>query len=260
VQRQLIAASSANGEIISRTLHFTLVLERLVQKMAADYRFMIAIRDHLQHKRATLGITSTYEKDGFISSFLNIRQATHEIFFPLKAVTMDHVFHSFVHNRTQGFFSADHLFWSKIGVSGNILEATLTEFVSGFRENAKVGLYLMLHPHHSLNLEGGERRYEYQFKPGWEPLYESWNGAFITGNMDNLHLLYPKLLIPAVIGARQHEYMFPRALALWCSISFYLLYKAQQRPRHVLPQHQELAALWGALNAQHLASLERKRS
>ncbi|MCP4475900.1 MAG: hypothetical protein GY821_15310 [Gammaproteobacteria bacterium] len=55
----------------------------------------------------------------------------------------------------------------------------------------------------------------------WVNLYISWNMAFILGNLDEYHLLLPKLLIPSTLSAKYGNYMSGRVLSLWMTILFY---------------------------------------
>ena len=235
-----------------RIIHHILVLDCLIKKMVADYRFMISLKAHLFQKRASYGLNATVQKDGLLQTFLAIRSATNETFFAFKTATMDYVFETFCTNRENGCFPESHDVSAKIGVAINILEAALTDFFAGNFANARVGFYLMRHPHDKLELDAKDQRYYYRYKKGWESLYETWNLAFILGNMKNLDLLLPKLLAPSVIGAQKDEYLFHRALGLWCSINFYLFRKLKGVPDKESPFAHKIASRLGELNLEKL--------
>ena len=59
----------------------------------------------------------------------------------------------------------------------------------------------------------------FAFHQDWVSLYETWNMAFILGELNNLHYLFPKLLIPSVLNAKSENFLGARIIALWLSIN-----------------------------------------
>jgi len=89
-------------------------------------------------------------------------------------------------------------------------------------------------------------------------MYETWNFAFITGNLDFPNLLYPKLLIPSVILADANSYLYKRVLALWLSIHFYLMASLAGHDHHAFSFHRNLSTLWGKINLSYSNYLQEK--
>ena len=130
----------------------------------------------------------------------------------------------------------------------NIVEAVIEDKRTHNEDNALAGIALAINPAEDVRFESESRVIEYVLSPEWTRLYETWNLAFITANMQSLQLFYPKLLIPQVLCAESNDYMFNRALSLWTSINFYLLTKASKRPETELSGKEALARRWGEIN------------
>ena len=97
------------------------------------------------------------------------------------------------------------------------------------------------------------------FEQDWVSLYESWNLAFILSELDDLHILFPKLFIPSVINATDKNYMASRIITLWLSINT-LLFKEFDQDKKVLgPKNKkEMAKVWGEINKKYaLAFIEK---
>lgn len=244
MERGLIPAVAPGEPMVVRTLHNMMVLNRLVQEMARDWTLMSEVHTYLLGKREELGI-----RPDFIASILDIYKITGEIFEPVKAKTMDWVFNEYDTIRSTGVITPTQIRARQIGTSVNILEAVITDRIAQNRDNALTGLAMAINPARTLAVTGENREVSYYFAPGWASLYQSWNLAFITGNLDNLDLLYPKLLIPQVMNADGDSYMFNRVLALWTSINFFLFRKAEGKPDVVFLQGKDLARPWGEINA-----------
>ena len=161
---------------------------------------------------------------------------------------MDWVFTEYQRIREQGYIADEEIAARQKGTSFNILEASIAENLHGFSDNAMAGIALAVNPPETLRIVGENAFMEYEFPPQWVSLYESWNLAFITGNIPYLHVIYPKLLIPSVINASPDDYLFNRALALWTSINFHLFAQLTQQPDYPIANAQEMAQLWGEIN------------
>jgi len=91
---------------------------------------------------------------------------------------------------------------------------------------------------------------------GWINLYESWNMCFILSELNNLHILFPKLLIPSVLSAKQGDYMYTRVIALWLSINHYTLRQLKKLPEVKGPVNRdEMVRAWGAINKKYADQL-----
>ncbi|MBF0314209.1 MAG: hypothetical protein HQK52_12400 [Oligoflexia bacterium] len=137
----------------------------------------------------------------------------------------------------------------------NILEAVGEDLLQGNRDNAHAGLVLATNPFSGTHLIEKTREYKHHFDPHWASLYETWNLAFITANIGDLRVLYPKLLIPSVINAAPEDYLYYRTLSLWLALKLYLYAKIKDQKEHreelKVPHSSELAQILGAINAKY---------
>lgn len=245
LEKNLIEKASSRPMIL-RTIHHMFLLETIISAMYHDWTLMVDVGNHFARKRQELGARAD-----FIGSAIDIGRATGDLFFVAKAKTIDGVFKRFQTIRGNNYLAESEAAGSKLCLVLNITEAVVTDNLQGHRNNALVGIGLSLNPLESVALEGEERILRYYLSQEWTSLYETWNLAFITGKMDNLHLLYPKLLIPSVIDAPSNDYLFNRSLALWTGINFYLLNKLAKASVVHLPKAKELSLLWGEINLKY---------
>ena len=158
----------------------------------------------------------------------------------------------------------------------NILEATITEFNKGFIDNAFAGYVLKegckdSREEDMVYKKGPVLPYSYDSKspfkvdhkknnywssngysPEWKKLYESWNAAFVLSELDDLHLILPKLFIPSQIDINSKQYMFNRVFALWNTINFALYRKYDGiSPTPGLSNRVKMAQEWGKINKKH---------
>lgn len=243
---------------IHRLIHVVFILDRLTRSMFEDRNFAKALYEHCMEKRQHLGIRS-----GRLPSFKDIYRCTGEFFLATKIVSIDIVFNTWErsrlcervpHIKKQGFIPFN---W---GLVGNILEAVVTEKINGFKDNALAGVALAVNPNQGASVVGEKRHLEHNLIDGWTSLYSSWNLAFITGNLDNLDLYYPKLLVPQVLCAGSKQYLYNRVLALWLSLNFDLFRRARSLPNRVLPNRKPLAQLWGRINLKHAKKMVRQHN
>lgn len=153
----------------------------------------------------------------------------------------------------------------------NIYEAGITEYNNGFKANAFSAHVLSEDVKKHCRREGfksgdvlpdGDLSGFYQsilnrnnqfpsfsFKQEWVSLYLSWNMAFILGELNNLHFLFPKLLIPSVLNAKPENFLGARIISLWLSINSALFLKLEGSERLEGPSNrQEMATAWGEIN------------
>jgi len=144
----------------------------------------------------------------------------------------------------------------KKGLTINVLEATATDFFHWRFSNAWVGYELSkLHPS-KIEIAGEDREVHYVNNMDYARLYETWNLAFITGNLDFPNFTYPKLLIPSVILADANTYLYHRVLALWLTINIYLMADLSGK-QHITYQGQsDIADLWGKVNVKYTEYLK----
>jgi hypothetical protein len=89
----------------------------------------------------------------------------------------------------------------------------------------------------------------------WQSLYITWNMAFILGNLDNLDILFPKLLIPSVLSVRSNQFIEPRVISLWFSINN-VIFRLEQGKNLPAPKNRtEMAQEWGKINKKYAIEL-----
>mmetsp|Transcript_10061 Transcript_10061/g.16702 ORF Transcript_10061/g.16702 Transcript_10061/m.16702 type:complete len:309 (+) Transcript_10061:431-1357(+) len=211
--------------------------------MANDWEFMVEVEEHLLAKRESFGIPSD-----FMASVIKLHEVTGKLFGPIKTKTMDWAVSEYHKIRERGDILASEIAANQKGLKFNILEAAINENLNGYTDNAMTGIALAIIPPDSVRLVGNNSFLEYELSQEWVSLYESWNLAFITGNLPYLHVLIPKLLIPAVIDAEPNDYIFNRALSLWVSINFFLYAQLIEEEDYAIPNFGGMSQLWGEIN------------
>jgi len=235
---------SDEKDIIKRTVHHTYLLELITKEMASDRQLMMEVQSHLLAARERLGLPSDFYDFAILFSSL-----TGQLFEAIKTKTLDWVFQQYGVIQDRGEILPAESQARSQGLTLNILEACIAENLNGFQNNAMAGIALAINPTEEVRVVGEERFLEYELSQDWVSLYESWNLAFITGNVQYLNLLYPKLLIPSVIDAEPDKYMFSRALSLWVSGNFFLFAQITHKHEPVVPNAHVLAKLWGEINS-----------
>jgi hypothetical protein len=80
--------------------------------------------------------------------------------------------------------------------------------------------------------------------------------AFILGELNNLHYLFPKLLIPSVLCSSSENFLGARIVSLWISINSALLLNFNRVDKLTAPDHRrEMAAAWGEINRRYAEDL-----
>jgi len=169
------------------------------------------------------------------------------------------------------------------GLCMNIYEAGITEYKKGFESNAFCAHVLSeeitknphpqvfrksnIFPEHAKNnfykslADKNNISSTIDFHKDWVNLYGTWNMAFILGELDNLHILFPKLLIPSVIDARNESYMTTRAIALWLSINTILFRKLDGKKEVKGPKNKKkMAKVWGNLNKKYALKFSKEHT
>lgn len=141
-------------------------------------------------------------------------------------------------------FSDEQELGRRKGLALNILEATLTDQIAGFTDNAKAGAVLMEAWAHGMTMRDGKIIYE--VSDDWVTLYQCWNMAFILGNLRNMDILLNKLLAPMVSDVQSDEYLSGRSLLLYLSISLYLQRLKADNVEPKFPGQTRLAEILGA--------------
>jgi len=86
----------------------------------------------------------------------------------------------------------------------------------------------------------------------WVSLYLSWNMAFILGELNNLHYLFPKLLIPSLLCSESDNFIGVRIISLWISVNSSLFLNFNNIEKITGPSHRkEMAVAWGEINQRY---------
>ena len=164
----------------------------------------------------------------------------------------------------------------------NIYEAGATEYKNGFSNNALAAHVLAedvlyhCHPEHYLqrqvipenaksdfytSLMGDNFVPVVNLSEEWKNLYLTWNMAFVLGELNNLHYLLPKLLIPSVLCAKSDNFLGVRIISLWVSINYALFLNFNHTEKLTAPENRrEMAELWGEINRKYAEAFYKKNS
>ena len=160
----------------------------------------------------------------------------------------------------------------------NIYEAGVTEYKNGFKKNAMSAHTLSEDVLKSCHRESFEVRKVYpkgeidsfyhslggndnyfpvvSLREDWVNLYLTWNMAFILGELNNLHYLFPKLLIPSVLCSESENFLGARIISLWLSINNSLFLNFNNNKKFIGPKkRKEMAQAWGEINSKYAKSL-----
>ncbi len=167
------------------------------------------------------------------------------------------------------------------GLRLNICEAGITEYKGGFKSNA-LSAYALVeelkkNPRNQIFKKGNifpeqikgsfynslknknNLSSTISFSKDWVDLYETWNMAFILSKLEDLDILFPKLLIPSVINSKSENYMTTRVMALWLSINTLLFRKLDNKKEIKGPKNKiEMAHAWGDINKKYALELSEK--
>jgi hypothetical protein len=246
LERELIpkVSDEKSRAIIKRSLHHAFLLDALTEEIVDDLSFMTAIQKHLLAKRAAFGIRG--DLVGALEDFKRLYRG--RMFEPTKFVSADLVYTTRAMIRQRGSITEVELKDGQASLKLNILEAAVTENAAGFGDNALVGAALSAIPPKTITLESSTTAFELDVSPEWASLFESWNLAFVTGNVTHLQIVYPVLFIPSVIGADSQDFLFRRSSALWPSTLFMQIAVLTGKPDAPVPNKHALARLHGQTN------------
>jgi len=228
------------------------LLDKIVDRLANDVTFMVNVKNHIQ--KAVDAMTPHHSLLGRVYDLFKAAG----LFGVAKAFTIDNTVEDYEKFRKRGSLTQDEEESRKRGLELNVAEATAADFAHRYWSNAAAGKALAQWHPSAIRVVGENRTMEYVNDMDYARLYETWNFAFITGNLDFPNLLYPKLLIPSVILADANSYLYKRVLALWLSIHFYLMASLSGHDHHAFSFHKELATLWGKINHSYSNYLQEK--
>jgi hypothetical protein len=241
--------------LIRRSVHHMYLLDKIVSKMAESDEFMNKMQQFVNGK-----VKEMAPHKSFIGHLYDLYRAA-GVFGVVKSLTIDGTVSDYKKFREQSTLTPFQVTERSAGLTLNVLEATTTDFLHGYLDNAWVGKVLAgLHPK-TIEVGGPQKSIKYvNENMNYARIYETWNLAFITANLDFPNMLYPKLLIPSVIMAGKDDYLFNRVLALWLSINFYLMADLNGQTHIKFDGRDKLATLWGEINKKYVNDLLYKNS
>jgi len=236
------------AQVVTRMVHHTYLLEELAQAIVASPSFLEALHAHVHALREIFGL-----RERFFAFVADVyRAADGGVFEAAKIRTLDLMIDQYMGWRKgpEGELNEAQRFRKNAGIKLNMFEAVTKDLFAGFADNARVGTKLGLVGVRELRVCGPNKVVQQVLAPGWTSLYQAWNLAFMMGNLDNLDLLYPKLLVPSVIDAADDDYLFRRGCVLWFSanITLFNILRARHDGEERVPRMPELARAWGAIN------------
>jgi len=170
------------------------------------------------------------------------------MFEPTKSVSAELRYSAGAMIRQRGSITEEEIKNAQAVLKLNILEAAVTENAAGFGDNALVGAALAAIPPKTITLDPKTTAFEFDVSRRWASLFESWNLAFVTGNVTHLQIVYPLIFAPSVIGAGSQDFPFHRSSALWLTTLFHQFAMLNHRPDAPIPNKQALARLLGQIN------------
>jgi hypothetical protein len=84
--------------------------------------------------------------------------------------------------------------------------------------------------------------------------------AFVLGNLEDLDLIFPKLLIPSIIDAKSDNFLAVRFISLWLTINF-TIFRKYEKKEIIGPTNKiEMAKAWSNINKKYAFSLAKKET
>jgi hypothetical protein len=256
LERDLIPTVSdeKSRAIIVRSVHHAFLLDALTEEIVDNLSFMTAIQTHLLEKRAAFGIRG--DVVGALEDFKRIYGG--RMFEPTKSVSAELRYSAGAMIRQRGSITEEEIKNAQAVLKLNILEAAVTENAAGFGDNALVGAALAAIPPKTITLDPETTAFEFEVSRRWASLFESWNLAFVTGNVTHLQIVYPLLFAPSVIGAGSQDFPFHRSSALWLTTFFHQFAMLNRKPDAPIPNKQALARLLGQINLPYGEAIARE--
>lgn len=84
--------------------------------------------------------------------------------------------------------------------------------------------------------------------------------AFVLGNLENLDLIFPKLLIPSIIDAKNSNFLGIRFISLWLTINFAIFRKYEKKEIIGPSDKIEMAKAWGNINKKYAFDLAKRET
>ncbi|OGH93752.1 MAG: hypothetical protein A2538_02630 [Candidatus Magasanikbacteria bacterium RIFOXYD2_FULL_41_14] len=94
----------------------------------------------------------------------------------------------------------------------------------------------------------------------WASLYITWNMAFVLGNLDDLDLIFPKLLIPSLINAEPENFLGVRIISLWLSVNHNLFRQCDKIQVKKPAKSDEMSVAWAQINKKYAFKLAKRET
>jgi hypothetical protein len=244
------AADPARAAMIKRTINHAFLLETIVTEFTKDNGLLGKLKEYVD--KTLTDMTNEGRSSWFpmLNRFIAMFQ-TAGWFGVSKDATVKMAI-----DRIFRLRNLDKISWldvqaSRLLLSANIAEATATDLTSKHMDNYHVGVKLTLVQPNDVAVDTKDKKLQYGVTDDWARLYETWNLAFITGNLHFMNILLPKLLIPVVLLTNGPTYMYTRAMALWLSVNFYLIAGLQKASPVQFEGQDAYSRLLGAMNLKY---------
>ena len=270
---------------IEEAIHVAYVYEALTAGMLNSNLFMKEVIEHILYKRREYGLNT----HSSFNVFRKIWWITGSLFDALKTISIDSAIKYYQIKRTskkikdayknkeitffEYFLFLNENTKDQLGFRINVYEAALSEYLKGFKSNAYVGFAINkkskrnpcvqnwksgnVFPENGTgsfykSLIGPNRYQRVPFDQDFVSLYNSWNLAFVIGNLNDLQYFIPKLIIPSVIDVKPETYLAARVISLWLSASTFIFRRLNNKKEVKCSHKKEMANFFGEINKKNL--------
>ncbi len=98
------------------------------------------------------------------------------------------------------------------------------------------------------------------FSQDWVSLYTTWNMAFVLGDLNNLDIIFPKLLIPSIINAKSENFLGLRLVSLWLTINHDIFRRYKKIEIEGPNNRTEMAKAWSEINKKYAFKLAKRET
>ncbi|MBI3305888.1 hypothetical protein HYZ82_01990 [Candidatus Nomurabacteria bacterium] len=269
---------------IRRAAHVAYILEALTATACDNHKFFLALEKHMRVKQLERGLS----KQRIVSSLIRITRISHKIFCACKAAGVDPLIAYFRLSRglpgasiskkkLSGLYAnhkinyleyrlllptpKKHMLHFLEYININIYEAGITEYEQGFKDNAVCAYEL------SRNIEEKQPRTYFDgscflnmnVTQEWCSLYVIWNMAFVLSELEELDLIFPKLLIPSLLNVKPERFIGTRLISLWLAMNFDFFREVDGRIHVTSPENRKkMAEAWGKINKKYAFALAKR--
>lgn len=265
--------------------HVAYVLEALTKYMCESHEFLVELHDYLRVKEREAGL----DKQKLITGFVKLYRLFHKPFFSFKAASLDPSMAFFrmrrgfpgnsigkkklhelyernkiniIEYRAMRHVPKERLLPALDLFEINIYEAGIAEYEAGFKSNSicayELSDYIERVKPEAKFIDGFPT---INFSQGWDSLYTTWNMAFTLGYVDELDLVFPKLVIPSLLNAENHIFISARCISLWLIMNFDYFRKVDGKKSVSGPRNKKMMAeAWGRINKKYAIELAERET